>query len=95
MRVSSNPAFSPHAVTVRAALGLLEEMVSLPEHEFWPDDLTLKEAIPKDFPIVSHEQVTDAYLLALAACRGGRVATLDRGMLALGPKRLVEIVGAK
>ena len=70
MSVSSNPAFSPHAVTVRAALGLLEEMVSLPEHEFWPDDLTLKEAIPKDFPIVSHEQVTDAYLLALAGPRG-------------------------
>jgi toxin-antitoxin system PIN domain toxin len=95
VRVTSNPNFSAHAVSVRAALALLEEIVSLSGHEFWPDDLQLKEAIPQDLPIVGHQQVTDAYLLALAAARGGKVATLDRGMLALGQKRLVEIVGSE
>ena len=78
---------------MRASLALLEEIVSLPEHEFWPDDLTLKATIPKDLPVMGHQQVTDAYLLALAAARGGKLSTLDRGILALDARCLVEIVG--
>ena len=45
-------------------------------------------------PLLGHRQVTDAYLLALAASRGGAVATLDRGMLGVagGRVELVEMV---
>lgn len=93
VRITSNPIFSPQAVPVRVALALLEEMLSMPGHEFWPDDLSFKQAVPKTMPIVGHRQVTDAYLISLAEAHGGMVATLDRAMLALGRKGLVEIAG--
>jgi uncharacterized protein len=70
-------------------------MVRMPEHEFWPDDLSLKQAIPIAMPVVGHQQVTDAYLISLAEAHGGMVATLDRGLLALGTKGLVEIAGVE
>jgi toxin-antitoxin system PIN domain toxin len=93
VRITSNPSFSPQAVPVRAAIALLGEIVRLPEHGFWADDLSFPQAAPKEMPIVSHRQVTDAYLISLAEAHGGMVATLDRGMLALGKTGLVEIAG--
>ena len=94
VRISSNPSFTPNAVSPRSALALLDEITSLPEHEFWPDDLPLSQAIPQEQVIVGHRQITDAYLIALAASRDGIVATLDRGVLsvAIGKQSLVEIV---
>ena len=62
---------------------MLERVTSLPEHEFWPDDLTLTDAIGEREFIVGHRQITDAYLLALARARAGIFATLDRATLAL------------
>jgi hypothetical protein len=50
-------------------------------HEFWPDD-----AGYADVPIqgiISHRQVTDAYLALLARARGARVATFDQAMAKL------------
>lgn len=82
VRISSNPRFTPEAVSPREALTLLERVTSLPEHEFWPADLGLS-VIEKLEPIVGHRQVADAYLLALARSRHGILATLDRGTLAL------------
>ena len=93
VRITSNPSFSPQAVPVRAAIALLGEIVRLPEHGFWADDLSFPQAAPKEMPIVSHRQITDAYLISLAEAHGGMVATLDRGMLALGKTGLVEIAG--
>ena len=83
VRISSNPAFSPQAVSPMAALGLLERITSMPEHAFWPDDLPLAKAISNKRPLVGHRQVTDAYLVALAVARDGVLATLDRGVMAV------------
>lgn len=97
VRISSNPNFTPRAVSPAAALGLLALITSLAGHEFWPDDLTLGEALRAGVPLLGHRQITAAYLLALAASRGGVVATLDRGMLAVAGGRvdLVELVVAE
>ncbi|MDR2380597.1 MAG: VapC toxin family PIN domain ribonuclease [Bifidobacteriaceae bacterium] len=46
--------------------------------EFWPDDLSYGE-IPVGH-LRGHKQATDAYLAALAAGRGGQLATLDEGL---------------
>jgi predicted nucleic acid-binding protein len=35
--------------------------------------------------LVGHQQVTDAYLLALARKKGGKLATLDRSVAGLLP----------
>lgn len=83
VRISSNPHFTPEAVSPKEALALLDRITALPSHAFWPDDLPLKEALGTDQAIVTHRQITDAYLLALARVRGGILATLDRGVLSL------------
>lgn len=94
VRLSSNPSFTRNAVSPRAALALLDRVTAMPEHEFWPDDLPVGEAIGRDQVIVGHRQIMDGYLLGLAESRGGMVATLDRGMLAvaMGREGLVGLV---
>ena len=75
------------------AIALLERIIQLPGHEFWPDDLCLTTALFTQ-PIAGHRQVMDAYLVALAAEHGGVVATLDRGVAALarGTPGIVEVI---
>jgi uncharacterized protein len=80
VRISSNPAFTPDAVTASEALALLERISKLPGWGFWPDDLTLEAAFSDAALPSSHRQVTDGYLLALAKAHGGVLATMDRGI---------------
>lgn len=48
-------------------------------HEFWPDDVSLFNAGRiKTARMLDASQVTDTYLLALAAAHGGQLATFDR-----------------
>jgi uncharacterized protein len=84
VRILSNPAFSPSALTTADAFQLLASNLKHPGHKFWPDDIGLLEAT-KNFQsqIAGHQQVADAYLLGLALHRKGKLATLDNGMLAL------------
>jgi predicted nucleic acid-binding protein len=82
-------------MSVAEAQGSLNSLVIQPEHEFWPADLTLGEAIEKAGPISGHQQITDAYLVALAISHGGMFATFDRRILALsGAKGTVELIVA-
>jgi toxin-antitoxin system PIN domain toxin len=81
VRISSNPRIIPAAVPPRAAVAVLGQMVSLPGHRFWPDDVAPVEASTlSSLVLVGHRQVTDAYLLALCERQGGVLATLDRGV---------------
>lgn len=84
VRILSNPAFSPSALTTADAFRLLGSNLNHPGHKFWPDDVGLLEAT-KGFQsqIVGHQQVADAYLLGLALHHKGRLATLDNGLVAL------------
>jgi uncharacterized protein len=48
-------------------------------HEFWPDDISLRADPVLDWERVSgHNQITDAYLLALALKHRGCLATFDQ-----------------
>ncbi|MDP9428354.1 MAG: PIN domain-containing protein [Actinomycetota bacterium] len=62
-------------------LGLVRRLAADERHEFWPDDLGYGDVDLRG--VVGHRQVTDAYLAALARNRGGRLATLDRGLALL------------
>lgn len=55
--------------------------VADPSHVFWPDACSLlePERIRWD-RVLGSRQITDAYLLALAAENGGRLVTFDRGI---------------
>jgi uncharacterized protein len=82
VRISSNPAFTSQAVAPSEAVALLERIAQLPGHEFWPDDLPLRDAVASAI-LTGHRQVMDAYLLALATAHGGILATLDRAVITL------------
>lgn len=64
------------AATVLASIG------GHTRHEFWPDDLAYDDGVLRH--VVGHQQVTDAYLLAHARRRGGRLVTFDRGLADVG-----------
>jgi toxin-antitoxin system PIN domain toxin len=83
LRISSHPKFHQPAVSPLTAVALLQRITAMKEHEFWADDLPCGAAIGTGPVISGHNQIVDAYLIALAASRDGVVATLDRGMLSL------------
>lgn len=95
VRVSSNHRVIDGAVSPAAALDVLRALCVLEGHQFWADDARLCED-PVDLSrLATNRQVTDTHLVALAASRRGRLATLDRGVVeALAPndRRLVELV---
>ena len=63
IRISSDSKFDEEAV------------LPMDDHKFWPDDLTPEKALRTRGGLLGHNQVTDAYLLALAESKGGVVAT--------------------
>ncbi len=86
VRVLSNPAFSQDALTPKDALQVLVRNVGLPGHEFWADSIDLPEALSQmPGALTGHQQITDAYLVALAMKNQGKLATLDRGILQFAP----------
>lgn len=81
VRVSSNAKIIRDAVSPREAVAMLERLLGLPGHAFWPDELTLESSGPfASLSLVGHRQVTDAYLLSLVQHHDGKLATLDRGI---------------
>lgn len=76
-------------ITASRAWHLMIAVCALPNHEFWPDDLSFKDVSSKG--ILGHRQVTDAYLVALAAKHRGHVATMDEGLFALHPAQSLLI----
>lgn len=73
------------------AIAVLDQLRRQDWHRFWPDELQYESG--QFSGVIGHRQVTDAYLVALSAHRGGHVVTLDRGLAALHGDR-VELLGA-
>jgi predicted nucleic acid-binding protein len=72
-----------------SAQGVLEVWRARPGVELWPDDLSYADA---DLAQVrGHRQVTDAYLVALAAHHGGVLATLDEALATSHPEHAVLV----
>ena len=96
VRVVSNPAFSRDALSPVEALALLAENLAHAAHEFWTDSQQVPPAVKgMEARLQGHQQLTDAYLLALAHRRKGVLATFDRGLRALAGDEFssaVEIV---
>ena len=95
VRISSNPAFTPEAVTPGEAMALLEQVTRLPGHDFWPDDIPLYKVLTGRPALTGHRQITDVYLIALAVLHEGLLATLDRALapLARQGRHTIEVVG--
>jgi uncharacterized protein len=67
--------------TAESARSVLQEIMSDPRHEFWPDNASYHD-IPVT-GIIGHRQVTDAYLVHLARSYSARLATLDQALAKL------------
>jgi uncharacterized protein len=97
VRILSNPAYHPAAEGPALVARRLRTFRESGDHVFWPDDVTLTDASRFDLS-VSHRQLTDVYLLALALAHGGRLATFDRSIplkavRGAGPRHLEVIRG--
>jgi hypothetical protein len=55
-RVRPKASTIPEAVSTTEAMELLARITQLPEHGFWPDDLTLQQATAGLPPLISHRQ---------------------------------------
>ncbi len=82
VRLSSNPRVAGAEISPAQALSALRELCAHPGHVFWHDKaLPLDMASLNSPALVGYRQVTDAYLLGLAAAHDQKLATLDRGLL--------------
>jgi uncharacterized protein len=63
------------------AVQVLAQLVAHPRHRFWPDSIGYSDISWRG--VMGHRQVTDAYLAALARDNGGKLASFDRGLVAL------------
>jgi len=80
IRIMSNPGY-PNPLPVQAVIEHLAEACRQDIHEFWPDEVSLLgSSVVDSTRIHGPRQLTDIYLLALAAQRKGRLVTFDGGI---------------
>lgn len=77
LRVFGLPGYPNGVGSPSKALPVLKSLLALPGHQFWPDSISLTAPIVVQIPD-RPKQITDCYLLALAAANGGIFATFDR-----------------
>ena len=95
VRISSNTKIIVDSVSPADARKVLSAMTSHRGHVFWPDSLEYTHAVFDSLLIAGHRQVTDGYLLLLAASKKGMLATFDRSigqMHSAGKGALVELI---
>jgi uncharacterized protein len=80
VRVMSHSAY-PNRFPVDAVVQRLRDATREPPHQFWPDEISLLDQSKVDSSrIHGSRQITDVYLLMLAAHHGGRLVTFDRAI---------------
>jgi toxin-antitoxin system PIN domain toxin len=96
IRLSSNPAVIATAKSPHEAAGLLADFVADSLHVYLdslpaPASKDCREAFAR---LLGHQQVTDAYLLRLAAANGAVLVTFDRRLESVaGGAARVKILG--
>lgn len=81
VRVISNPGYPGRRTRVADAVERLRSFTERGDHVFWPDDVSILDlGAVAAHHLTGHREVTDAFLLALAAHHGGALATFDQGV---------------
>jgi hypothetical protein len=77
VRVASHAKYPNRPGDVPVVLALLRQFCSTRGHQFWPDEVSIREVLNSDF-VLTQAQITDVYLLGLAVHRKGKLASLDQ-----------------
>ena len=82
IRVLNLPSYGRRgALGLRTVRDRLHHACAALDHQFWPDDVSLRDDACVDFDRVhGHQQITDLYLLALAVRHAGCLVTFDQGI---------------
>lgn len=94
VRISSQPRFSPEHVDPATACDLLLRWVAHPAHLYWREEgagLVAPNFVKLLPAVLTHNFVTDAFLISIATANGGKLATLDEPLAHLFPDA-VELV---
>jgi predicted nucleic acid-binding protein len=79
--------------SVSDARELLLDFTKWQGHTFWPTTISYFEATaPFERRLRGPKQITDAYLLDIAKCHGGKLATLDKAIKSLAGPEYADIV---
>ena len=82
LRIVGNPRYPNSPGTPAAVAASLAALRALPGHVFWADDISLMDPAWVDAGrLLSHGQVTDSSLLALACAHQGQLASFDRRLV--------------
>ena len=91
VRIASNPRAVGGALTPAQAVAAIARMTAHEQHVFWADDLPVASPYFPAAALRGHQQITDAYLLALCASRGGHLATFDTAIGAIASDLVTHV----
>ena len=77
VHIASHPNYPNRPGDVAAVLGVLRQLCEAPGHHFWTEDISIRDVVEPN-AIITHVQITDVYLLGLAAHKKGKLASLDQ-----------------
>ena len=82
IRIMSGAGFSNVTVTPGNMIGSVQSLTAIGNHRFIPDDVSLlDDTLVNPSRMLASKQVTDIYLLALAAHNGAALATFDKRLV--------------
>ncbi len=77
VRIASHPNYPNRPGDFPVVLAMLRQFCAVPGHHFWPGEVSLRTMLKPEV-LIPHSQITDIFLLGLAAYKGGKLATLDQ-----------------
>lgn len=82
LRIVGHPRYPNSPGTPAVVAQLVKAFYEHPGHAFWPDSVSSSTATAVNCDrLLTSAQVTDTYLLALAAAHGAQLATFDRHLI--------------
>jgi len=94
IRIAGHPNYPNRPGDITAVFSILRQLCEAAGHYFWPEDLSILDILTPD-SIITHNQITDVYLLGLAVHNKGKLATLDRRIPAevlRGGRQALELI---
>lgn len=93
VRVVSHPKY-PNSQPAPTVIASLASLAAQPDHEFLPDSVSLLDASVHTERLLASSQVTDTYLLHLAASTDALLATFDTRIVTTAVPSGAEVVFA-